>query len=147
MSNKTVGACFCGEVKIELLGEPEAMGYCHCTSCRQWSGDPIHAWTIWPINNVRVVAGESKLGTFQKTPDSLSHRQFCQQCGGYLMIHHPDLGVYDVFPGVLSDFVFEPAIHINCAEWVMESKDELPKFKDFPAEFEAFGGSGELMPE
>ena len=38
MSNKVHKArCFCGEVEIEVTGEPAAMGYCHCASCRQWS--------------------------------------------------------------------------------------------------------------
>ena len=28
------GACFCGSVQIEVVGEPAVMGYCHCSSCR-----------------------------------------------------------------------------------------------------------------
>src|SRR5579863_6305525 len=28
------GECFCGAVHVEVSGEPEAMGYCHCRSCR-----------------------------------------------------------------------------------------------------------------
>lgn len=28
------GTCFCGAVEIEVSGEPVAMGYCHCASCR-----------------------------------------------------------------------------------------------------------------
>jgi hypothetical protein len=31
------GECFCGAVHVEVSGEPEAMGYCHCRSCRSWS--------------------------------------------------------------------------------------------------------------
>ena len=33
-----IGSCFCGAVKLEVIGSPEAMGYCHCSSCRSWSG-------------------------------------------------------------------------------------------------------------
>ena len=33
------GECFCG-VQIEVSGEPEGMGYCHCRSCRWWSAAP-----------------------------------------------------------------------------------------------------------
>jgi len=29
-----VGRCFCGAVEVEVTGQPEAMGYCHCGSCR-----------------------------------------------------------------------------------------------------------------
>ena len=31
------GECFCGAVHVEVSGEPEVMGYCHCQSCRSWS--------------------------------------------------------------------------------------------------------------
>jgi len=28
------GSCFCGAVQFTVTGEPAAMGYCHCSSCR-----------------------------------------------------------------------------------------------------------------
>jgi hypothetical protein len=37
-----------------------------------------------------------------------------------------------------------PAVHVNYAETVLPIRDQLPKLKDFPAEF---GGSGETMAE
>ena len=40
------GECFCGAVHVEVLGEPEAMGYCHCQSCRSWSAAPVNAFTL-----------------------------------------------------------------------------------------------------
>ena len=41
------GECFCGAVQVEVTGEPEAMGYCHCQSCRSWSGGPVNAFSLW----------------------------------------------------------------------------------------------------
>ena len=41
------GACFCGAVQLTVTGEPAAMGYCHCESCRQWSAGPVNAFTLW----------------------------------------------------------------------------------------------------
>ena len=52
-----VGSCFCGAVTLEAEGEPEAMGYCHCRSCRSWSGGPVNAFSLWKPENVRVVEG------------------------------------------------------------------------------------------
>ena len=46
------GECFCGAVQIEVSGEPEAMGYCHCRSCRSWSAGPVNAFTLWKPNAV-----------------------------------------------------------------------------------------------
>ena len=40
MSKIYSGACFCGAVEVEVSGQPEAMGYCHCRSCRSWSASP-----------------------------------------------------------------------------------------------------------
>jgi len=47
------GECFCGAVRVEVSGEPEAMGYCHCQSCRSWSGGPVNAFTLWKPEAVR----------------------------------------------------------------------------------------------
>ena len=47
MSDVHKGQCFCGAVEIEASGNPEGMGYCHCTSCRSWSAAPVNAFTLW----------------------------------------------------------------------------------------------------
>ena len=62
-----VGSCFCGAVKLEVTGSPEGMGYCHCRSCRSWSGGPVNAFTLWKPEAVRVTAGAEHVATFQKT--------------------------------------------------------------------------------
>ena len=48
------GECFCGAVRIEVEGEPEAMGYCHCRSCRSRSAAPVNAFTLWKPADARV---------------------------------------------------------------------------------------------
>ena len=136
------GECFCGAVKIETTGEPEGMGYCHCTSCRSWSGGPVNAFTLWKPEAVRVVSGNQHIATYNKTPGST--RTYCARCGGHLMTDHPGLGVVDVFSATLPTLAFKPGLHINDAETVLARKDGLPKFKDFPG---AFGGSDQHVPE
>lgn len=136
------GECFCGTVKIEAAGAPEGMGYCHCRSCRSWSGGPVNAFTLWKPENVRVTEGGESLATFQGSP--LSRRQYCAKCGGHLMTDHPTLGLVDVFSATLPTVEFQPGVHINYAETVLPMKDGLLKLKDFPAEF---GGSGEQVAE
>ena len=136
------GECFCGAVHIEVSGEPEAMGYCHCRSCRSWSGGPVNAFTLWKPEAVRVAAGGEHVATFQKTP--ISQRQYCTKCGGHLMTNHPTLGLVDVFSATLPTLKFAPGVHVNYAETVLPIRDGLPKLKDFPKEF---GGSGEVVPE
>ena len=137
-----VGTCFCGAVQIEVTGSPEAMGYCHCGSCRSWSASPVNAFSLWKTDAVRVTSGAENVATLRKTP--FSQRQYCSKCGGHLMTSHPPLGLVDVFAATIPSLAFSPAVHVNYAETVLPMRDGLPKLKDFPAEF---GGSGEAIPE
>ena len=136
------GECFCGAVQLEATGEPEGMGYCHCRSCRSWSGGPVNAFSLWKPESVRVTAGADNVATYAKT--AMSERKYCAKCGGHLMTNHPPLGLVDVFSAMLPSLDFQPGVHVNYAETVLPMKDGLPKMKDFPAEF---GGSGEVMAE
>jgi len=136
------GTCFCGAVEIEVTGAPLEMGYCHCSSCRSYSGSPVGAFILFKTEAVRVKRGAESISRFNKT--GMSDRQFCKRCGGHLMTGHPPLGLTDVRPAVLPGIAFTPVVHLHYAERVLPIKDGLPKLKDFPA---AVGGSGEVIPE
>ena len=136
------GACFCGSVQIEVVGRPEAMGYCHCASCRSWSAGPVNAFSLWKPDAVRVVSGAENIATFKKT--ETSERQYCSKCGGHLMTNHPPFGLIDVYAATIPTLKFTPGVHVNYAETVLPMRDGLPKFRAFPAEG---GGSGEMVPE
>ena len=142
MPDKYSGNCFCGAVAIEVTGAPEAMGYCHCNSCRSWSAGPVNAFTLWKPANVKVTKGAESLGHFKKSPTS--DRQFCVKCGGHVMTDHPTFGLTDVYAATIPTLRFSPAVHVNYSETVLRIKDGLPKMKDFPAEL---GGSGQVVPE
>ena len=131
------GRCFCGAVEIEVQGAPEAMGYCHCSSCRSWSASPVNAFTLWKPQNVTVTKGQEHLAKY-------SHRQYCKRCGGHLLTDHPPLGLVDVYAATIPTVEFSPGVHVNYSETVLPMKDGLPKLKDFPAEL---GGSGIAVPE
>ena len=46
MAEKYKGVCFCGAVEIEATGTPLEMGYCHCNSCRAYSGTPVTSFIL-----------------------------------------------------------------------------------------------------
>lgn len=136
------GSCFCGAVSIEVSGTPEAMGYCHCESCRSWSAGPVNAFTLWKPASVRITRGSGFIGRFNKSGNS--DRQYCTRCGGHLLTEHPALGLTDVFAATIPGVPFRPGVHVNYAEAVLRIRDGLPKLRDFPAEL---GGSGQVVPE
>jgi hypothetical protein len=142
MTDTHTGSCFCGAVEVQVTGAPEAMGYCHCASCRSWSAAPVNAFTLWKPENVKVTKGAESVGHVRKT--EMSDRQFCTQCGGHLMSDHPSLGLTDVYAATIPSVAFKPGVHVNYAETVLPMKDGLPKLKDFPSEL---GGSGQAVPE
>jgi len=144
MSNENTfqGRCFCGAVELTVTGQPAAMGYCHCSSCRSWSAGPVNAFTLWSPDAVKITKGAEHVATFNKT--AFSSRKWCTKCGGHLMTDHPPAKLTDVYAATIPAFPFKAGLHVNYGETVLRMKDGLPKQKDFPAEM---GGSGTLLPE
>ena len=136
------GSCFCGDVQFTVSGTPAAMGYCHCESCRHWSGGPVNAFSLWQPEAVQITRGADNIGTYHKTDNS--YRKWCKTCGGHFLAEHPTMGLTDVYASAIPDFDHQPAVHVNYQEKTLQIKDGLPKLKDFPAEM---GGSGDVLPE
>ena len=136
------GQCYCGAVTIEVTGDPEGAGYCHCANCRSWSAGPVNAFTLWKPEAVKVTQGEDQIGEYNANEQS--YRQWCKACGGHVLTRHPTWGLVDVYAATIPEFPFEPGVHVNYASTVLHMKDGLPKLKDFPEEM---GGSGEAIAE
>ncbi len=143
------GSCFCGAVEFTLSGEPEAMAYCHCDSCRHWSAGQVNAFTLWTPDSFKITQGADNVSAFDKiaateNEPGTSNRKWCKTCGGHVFIEHPTMGVVDVPAVLISNFNFTPGFHVHYQETVHPMKDGLPKFKDLPSEA---GGSGEELSE
>lgn len=137
MTDTHTARCFCGAVEVSLTGSPEAMGYCHCESCRHWSAGPVNAFSLWPNNSVRITKGADQLGSYAKTPASV--RRWCTRCGGHVLTEHPAWGLVDVYAAVIGDFEFKPGVHVHYQETVLPIRDGVTKLQDLP---QALGGSG-----
>ena len=140
--NAYKGSCFCGDVEFTVSGKPVAMGYCHCDSCRSWSGGPVNAYSMWKSDAITVTKGADNIGSYAKAGSNF--RKWCKTCGGHFFCEIPGIGLTDVFASAIPDFKHEPSAHVNYQETVLRMYDGLPKLKDFPA---AMGGSGDLLPE
>lgn len=142
-SGKTyTGRCFCGDVQFTVNGDPVAMGYCHCESCRRWSAGPVNAFTLWKPEAVQITRGADNIGTYKKTPHS--YRKWCKTCGGHIFTEHSGMGLTDVCAAVIPDFPYHARVHVHYQESKLHIKDGVPKMKDVPKEM---GGSGVSMAE
>ena len=135
------GGCFCGAVTVSVTGDPLAMGYCHCESCRHWSAAPVSAFALWSFDAVKITAGGDNIGTYSKTPQSA--RKWCKTCGGHILSELPSIRLIDVYRPRAPELDFRPREHVHYQEAVLRIVDSLPKHKDLP---KAGGGSGVLLP-
>ena len=136
------GSCYCGAVQFTVSGEPVAMGYCHCDSCRHWSAGPVNAFTLWKPDAVRITQGTENIGTYNKNPRS--YRKWCISCGGHIFTEHPEWGLTDVYAAVIPELHFKAGVHVHYQETVLPIKDGVTKLKDLPKEM---GGSGTSISE
>ena len=136
--------CLCGQVVLQVVGEPFVMTYCHCESCRRWLGAPVHAGCLFPARNVQVERGADLLVVFERTIASGNLRTFCSKCGAAVFNDHPQIKMTDIPAVSIPDLVFKPMLHSHYPERVLSMADGLPKYKDFDPRF---GGSDETVPE
>jgi len=136
------GSCYCGAVQFTVSGEPVAMGYCHCDSCRHWSAGPVNAFTLWKPDAVQITQGAEHIGTYNKNPRS--YRKWCKSCGGHIFTEHPEWGLTDVYAAVIPELQFKAGVHVHYQETVLPIKDGVTKLKDLPKEM---GGSGTSLSE
>ena len=141
MSTRT-GNCYCGTIKVEVSGEPVGMGFCHCDSCKSWSGTCMQPFALWMPGSVRLVAGADRLGSTNKTAQV--YRKFCTACGGHVMAELATSGLTNLYPSMLPALHFAPQLHLYYGEKVVSMADGLPKYRDLPAQY---GGSGTTLPD
>ena len=139
MTDKHTGQCYCGQVKIAVSGQPGMQGLCHCASCRAWQGAPFIAFTGYPSEAV-TITGQ----TVQSHHRSESGRTSCASCGGVVANIKPAWDVTVIYPTLMRDMPFEPAVHLHYGERLLDMADGLPKFVNAP---ERIGGTGEMAAE
>ena len=80
MVSQIEGRCLCGAVRFVATGEPTAVAWCHCQSCRKHSGAPVSVFVAFPRHTWVVTEGE--ITKFNSSPGRL--RGFCARCGSTL---------------------------------------------------------------
>jgi len=57
---KITGGCYCGAVRYEIDGEPQASLQCHCRECQYISGGFAAALMLFPLEIFQLTSGEMK---------------------------------------------------------------------------------------
>lgn len=135
-------SCYSGHINLVAEGDPAIQCFCHCTSCRRWSGQPVTACILWPEDRVKFLSGTEKMHRFSITGHAEGGKFSCQICGGAVCTFVPNGRLYDIFGGILTDFNFQPSMRINYGERFISMQDDLLKFGNMP---ERAGGSDDLV--
>lgn len=125
------GRCVCGAVRYRVSAEPLRVSYCHCETCRRFTGAPVFA-----AAKVAREAFEVRGATVKYQSSEHGVRHFCGVCGSSLFFefdHHP--GYIEVLIGTLDDCAAViPTFHGFYAERIgwFDTADELPRHSKMP---------------
>lgn len=122
-------ACLCGNVAIELGGEPVARANCHCSSCRDFYGVTVFSATAWEASSVQMASFDAR--SFSH-PHKQLKKTFCATCGEVVfgtnrlcMRVVPNAMLARAGGGWL-DVAMAPTMHLYYRQRVVEVRDELP---------------------
>ena len=129
----TTGGCLCGQVRYETTGDPFAINYCHCESCRKHNGAPVVVLAGYKIDQVQFLGCDRK--RYASSPGAM--RGFCENCGTPLTWEGDGGELGDIVEFHLSTFdnpeAMVPTSHAFSPERIswFEVADDLPRFEGF----------------
>jgi hypothetical protein len=120
------GGCLCGKVRFRVAAVAIDTGYCHCRMCQRNTGAPVVAWTTFPVASFSWTAGSP--ATYESSPKV--QRQFCAECGSYMVFRKEDSTEVSVNTASLDDPAsFPPRMHIFTESRIpwFRTEDDLPR--------------------
>lgn len=105
--NTRTASCVCGQLQIQVQGEPVGVGVCHCLSCQQRTGSVFAALAAFraPFRMTGQATEFIRVGD----QGSQSRFRFCPVCGS--TVFHTEEGnveYVNVAVGALADPNFPP---------------------------------------
>lgn len=102
--------CLCGQLRLEVTGEPFAVSICHCLACKRGTGSAFGMQAGFKAEQVRIKGRHSDYLRISDEADRKEHiLHFCPECGSqvfYTEPEDPDLVVVSV--GSFADPSFPP---------------------------------------
>ena len=86
------GRCLCGAVTVRVGRHRGAVGACHCSRCRRWTGSALFAFEAEELTFE---------GPVKRWDHEIAERAFCGECGTLLWlkdhdgIWEPQVGLFD----------------------------------------------------
>jgi hypothetical protein len=105
-------ACSCGQLQVELEGDPVRVSVCHCLACQRRTGSAFGYQARWPVASARIT-GESRVYLrISDDGEEERHFHFCPACGA-TVYYFTDPESVAIPVGVLADPEFpEPTVSV-----------------------------------
>ena len=79
---KRIAMCCCGKASIEVEGEPDFQGVCHCDDCKKRTGSAFGISAYFDSDKVLSKKGDFGCYSFHSSQNkSFQQRFFCSACG------------------------------------------------------------------
>ena len=93
-------ACHCGQLRLEVTGDPFVVSICHCLDCQRRTGSAFGMQSAFKPDQVQIVGRHSGYSRISEEADEKEHVfHFCPDCGSqvfYTEPTEPDLIVISV---------------------------------------------------
>ena len=103
-------ACHCGQLRLDVTGDPFVVSICHCLDCQRRTGSAFGMQAAFRPDQVQVVGRYNDFSRISEEADQKEHAfHFCPDCGSqvfYTEPTEPDLIVISV--GSFADPSFPP---------------------------------------
>lgn len=84
-------ACHCGQLRLEVEGDPFVVGICHCFACQRRTGSAFGMQAAFTPDQVQVVGRHSTYRRISDEEDRKPHDfHFCPECGSNVFYTEPD---------------------------------------------------------
>jgi hypothetical protein len=122
------GRCLCGAVRLSIKAHGNAVGACHCSMCRKWTGGPLLAVECEDV----AFDGADDISVYDSS--EWAERGFCRQCGSHLFYRLKKEKLHAIPVGLID----------GDGPWVLEQQifiDEKPSFYSFANETKNLTGA------
>jgi hypothetical protein len=103
-------ACHCGQLELEVTGEPFAVSICHCLACQRRTGSAFGMQAGFNADQVEIAGRFHDHTRISDEADRKAHVfHFCPDCGSQVFYTEPDEpGLIVVSVGAFADPSFPP---------------------------------------
>jgi hypothetical protein len=105
-------SCSCGQLRVELEGDPVRVSMCHCLACQRRTGSAFGFQARWPVESARIIGESREFVRISDDGDEERRFHFCGECGA-TVYYFSDPELMAVPVGVLADPGFpEPKVSV-----------------------------------